>query len=218
MRAILVLVLFASCVAGCTPKIWRYLPENGPESIRDEHKIYVVNHGWHTGVIVSGQALNHQLTFLKREFSGARYYEIGWGDKGFYQANEITFSLVMKAIFWPSESVMHVVAMPTAPRVFFPDSEIVELSISTEGMTHLLAFVSGSFKRDHAGKVSRGGSGLYGVSAFYEGEGAYYMTNTCNSWVAKALDQAGVPIRTVFTLTADSVISQARNAAKKCCK
>ena len=213
MRAILALVLFATCVAGCTSKTWRYLPE----SRHDEHKIYVVNHGWHTGVIVSDQALNHQLTFLKRDLSDARYYEIGWGDKGFYQAKEITFSLVMKAIFWPSESVMHVVAMPLAPRDFFPNSEVVELSISTEGMAHLLDFVSGSFKRDHAGKVSRGGRGLYGVSAFYEGEGTYYMTNTCNSWVAKALEHAGVPIRTVLTLTADSVMSQARNATKKCC-
>jgi hypothetical protein len=42
---------------------------------------------------------------------------------------------------------------------------------------------------------------------FYLAEGNYSLFNTCNSWISRALQAAGLPIRTV--LWAGAVMSQA---------
>jgi len=102
---------------------------------------------------------------------------------------------------------------------FFPHSEMVEVNISSEGLAYLLNAVSESFKRDNEGHAIKSENGLYGQSSFYEGKGKYFMTNTCNTWVAQALARAGVPIREVLTLTAESVMRQTRAAIDdySCC-
>ena len=43
---------------------------------------------------------------------------------------------------------------------------------------------------------------------FYLAEGDYSLFNTCNSWISKALQAAGLPLKTA--LRAGSVMSQAK--------
>ena len=215
MRFLTILLSVIICSCNAAFQDWQHLPA----SKEDERKIYVVSHGWHTGIVVPKQALGRQLGFLENDFVGAQYYEFGWGDKGFYQAKEITSGLTIRAIFWPTESVMHIVALPSPPQQYFTNSETIEVKISSDGMEKLVNAISNSFRRNDPGNVLKTDSGLYGQSLFYEGKGRYYMTNTCNSWVARMLNSAGVPIRTILTLTAGSVMGQTRNAVSKyaCC-
>ena len=63
------------------------------------------------------------MSEIKSRFGETPYLEFGWGDKGFYQANEITSGITFKAVFWPTESVVHVVAVPKEPRIYFKNSE-----------------------------------------------------------------------------------------------
>ena len=50
------------------------------------------------------------------------------------------------------------------------------------------------------------GQGIYEKSIFFKATGGYQITNTCNTWVAEALETSGVPVDSFLTLTADSVL------------
>ena len=154
-------------------------------------KYFVVSHGWHTGMVYPRELLINAMPELEARFPSGQYLELGWGDKGFYEANEITTSITLRAIFWPTESVVHVVTVPESPYISFPDSEIRELRLSTENIDDLGVFLSNSFKRDPQGNVTSTKNGIYGDSQFYTGEGTYYLFNTCNKWTAKGLQSAG---------------------------
>ena len=170
------------------------------------NQAYVANHGWHTGFIIPAAALRESIPEFGRRFGGEGHIEIGWGDRGFYQAEKITAGLAVRAIFWPSESVVHAVAVPTDPLEYFPNSKLVVLTLDDAELASLVQFVSGSLYRDGGGKPVPLGDGLYGDSQFYQGVGDYHLMNTCNKWTAKGLESAGMDISPAFMLTAGSVM------------
>lgn len=154
---------------------------------------------------------------LAERFPRADYYEVGWGDAGFYQANKITAKITLNAVFLPSDTVIHIVGLNGDPIEYFGTSEVSEVSISDEGMKSLCAFVESSFARDEKGIPIMLGHGLYGDSQFYEGEGKYHLFNGCNKWTAKALCSGGVEINPLLKITSASVmdeISEAESSSK----
>ena len=177
-----------------------------------ENRVYVANHGWHTGFVVPAAAVRDSIPELKRRFKDDGYIEIGWGDRGFYQTKEITAGLAIRAVFWPTESIVHTVAVPEPPREYFPNSQIEELRLSDGELSSLVRFISGSLYRDGDGKIMPLGNGLYGDSQFYQGVGDYHLMNTCNKWTAKGLKSAGMDISPTFKLTAGSIMDGIRGA------
>ncbi|MBM7456964.1 uncharacterized protein (TIGR02117 family) [Oceanisphaera litoralis] len=207
------LLLLSLLGAGCGGGEWRYLPGSPAE----ERTLYLVNHGWHTGVVLPAAALEARLTEIGRDFAGARFYEVGWGDQAFYQAEEIDAGLVLRALLWPSASVIHLVALPRSPAHYFRHDEVLAMTVSERGMALLLDRVSASFRRHDDGGLVYAGRGRYGNSAFYRAEGRYHLFNTCNTWVARVLADAGVPMRPVLALTAGGLMRQARTATAYRC-
>ena len=72
--------------------------------------MYVINHGWHTGLILPYESLNEE-PFIQDTLGYSPYYEFGWGDSDFYQAEKITSGTTLKAILWPTDSVIHVISI-----------------------------------------------------------------------------------------------------------
>jgi uncharacterized protein (TIGR02117 family) len=167
----------------------------------------VVSHGWHTGFVVPTTAILTKIPKLKQRFGEVSYIEFGWGDKGFYQAREITSGLTIKAIFWPTDSVVHAVAVPVKAADYFRNSEIEDLCLSDREFSSLIEFISGSFYRDGSGDIQTMKKGIYGDSQFYKGVGNFYLMNTCNSWTAKGLKSTGMNITPTFKLTAGSIMN-----------
>lgn len=178
------------------------------------NEVYVVSHGWHTGLILPAEPIQARMPALKRRFGDTLYIEFGWGDKGFYEAQTITFGLAVRAIFWPTPSVMHVVAIPEDVHRFFPASDIENLCLSDSELASLVTFIRNSFYHDSNGNVVEQRNGLYGDSQFYTGMGDYYLMNTCNKWTAKGLKSAGMDLSTTFKLTSDSVMSYVKDAKR----
>lgn len=175
------------------------------------HRIYVVGHGWHVGFVLPAEPLVSKLPELKRRFGNAQHLEIGWGDKGFYQApdQDITFALTVQAMFWSSGAVMHVVGLPATPDApfdYFTASDIVELCVTDRELTALNHFVERSFLKDQYGRTIEMKRGIYGDSQFYEAEGRFHLLNTCNKWVAKGLSHMGLSMDPTFKLTSRSVL------------
>ncbi|MBC7982493.1 MAG: TIGR02117 family protein [Candidatus Obscuribacterales bacterium] len=208
-------VIVALAMGGCAVfKDWTQLPK----SHDDERHLFVVSHGWHTGIVVARRDLGAELDFIPQQLGESAFYEFGWGNKAFYQAKDETIWIMLKAV-WPSASTMHVVAVQSDPTLEFPNSEVVPLHVSALGQQRLVAGIAAAFAKNEAGSVQSTRAGLYGHSRFFEANGNFYLTNTCNTWTAKMLSLAGVPTTKVLTLTAGSVIRQSKLAAKKyqCC-
>jgi uncharacterized protein (TIGR02117 family) len=169
-------------------------------------EIFVVSHGWHTGVVVPARTIQSQLPQLHDRFGSTPYLEFGWGDRDYYQSEEVTSGLTLRAVFWPTHSVVHARAIPQAPDLFFADEEVEVLCLDNRQYALLVSFIVNSFYRGNDGRIIESKNGALDDSQFYQGEGDYYLTNTCNTWTAKSLKSAGQDISPAFKITAGSIM------------
>lgn len=203
-------------VTACSGKPYVVKPLfQSADAIRS-HQFFVVNHGWHTGLIIYAKHLNQTIPELKKRFGNVAYYEIGWGDKGYYQAEDKTLAITLRAMFLSEGSVIHVVAVPYAPGKYFGQSEVVRSCLTDEQISSLVKFISTSFARDSHGRLTPLTPGLYGNSRFYDGKGRFSLLNTCNTWTAKGLQSGGVNISPSLSLTAGSIMNVMRELQQQC--
>jgi uncharacterized protein (TIGR02117 family) len=203
---------------------WTFAPHVAPHAIENKaeggqksYVAYAVSNGWHVGLVVPAGRINALLPDIKKRFEKttansagvmqeANYYEIGWGDRGFYEAKEITTLMAVQAMFNSPGSVMHVVAVHN-PLSAFGKSQLVKFCLNETQLASLETFIVNSFaKHAHGGIVSRR-PGLYGDSQFFEAAGTYHFLNSCNTWAAKALRSAGFDIKPTFKLFASQVMN-----------
>ena len=184
------------------------------------HSVHVVNHGWHTGLVLSAGDVSAAAWPVKADFPEANYFEVGWGDRAYYRAADPGAWLGLKAVAWPTPGVLHVVAVETTLERFFAStgiseiSETIEISVSPAGMQRLLEHLRNSHELDDAGRPITLGPGLYGQSRFYASRERFHLFKTCNVWVASALQAAGVPVTPAAAITASRLMAQLRPFAK----
>jgi len=207
MRAVILLVIAfmqCGCVAGQVDPAVAIECES-------PRTFYVVNHGWHTGIVVTGADLIKVVPALENEFTGPTdFLEIGWGDEQFYRAQNPTLGLAIRAILTPTPTVLHIVALPGGSQRLFPGREVLELTVPPQGYEKLLAYIAESFDRADDDSVISLEAGLYGDSRFYRAKGEFHAFNTCNTWVARAIEQTGYPIGDAQVSTADALLSRLR--------
>jgi uncharacterized protein (TIGR02117 family) len=144
--------------------------------------IYLVSHGWHSGIVVEREELARRLPGL--QLKDAKYVEIGWGEERFYQARDTTFGMALRAVLQPNSSVLQVVPVPGTPRSYFAGSEISEVRTDDAGYSAAVSRIASTFKPG----LERLGPSLYGDGGFYRAEGSFHLFNTCNTWVTAVLD------------------------------
>jgi uncharacterized protein (TIGR02117 family) len=206
----LVSILFALALsAACVTPVAQHPPAPGPEPAV---ALWVVDHGWHTAIVVRRADVERARWPEIDDFPTATLVEIAWGDREFYMATPATAWMAIKAAFGTSASVLHVVGLDAPIAVTFPGREIVELAVSRSGFDALTRFVSDEYERDAGGRPLRLQRGLYGPSWFYAARSRYSLSNTCNTWVARALQVAGLPVSPSGVITAGGLMKQARAA------
>lgn len=207
MRLALVLLIVAALFVGCLGPVATLYPAGQPDR---PAAVWVVAHGWHTGLVVRRSDISSTLWPERDDFSRSRYLEVGWGDLDFYQARDGGSRLALKAAFVPGSSVLHVVGFDSPVEESFAGSEVVEIRLSRPGLDGLTRFIHASYARDADGRAVKLGRGLYGRSQFYQATGTYHLLNTCNTWVARGLRAAGCPITPAYAMTAGNVMFQVR--------
>lgn len=173
--------------------------------------LYVVRHEGHTGIVVKREDLVRLLPPLAVDIGREGYVEIGWGEERYYQAGTGTVGLALRAVLWRNSSVLQLVAFAGPPSSYFTRNEVVEVQVDEAGYGAALAFIADTFTRASDRGVVRLGPSLYGSGWFYRAEGSFHLFNTCNTWVAKAIEKAGYPVSSTLTLTAESLLSQLRS-------
>ena len=157
-------------------------------------KIYLVNNGWHTDVVLRMEDIPSAALPEKRLFNGQKYLVIGWGDAGFYQAKHITSELAAKALLKPTETVVHMAGFKDPPTKVFPTLDVISLHISKRGFDKMIEMIGRSVLRYSmlAAKPLRQGFSEH--SHFFRGMGRYHFFNTCNHWTARMLKAAELPL------------------------
>jgi len=143
-------------------------------------RIQVLNHGWHSGIVVRAADVPGCDWPARCDFPHAEHFEVGWGDRAYYQASHPSLWLGLRALFWPTPGVLHVVAFDGAATRFFTALEVVELEISAQGLRRAVAAIAASHERDAEGRPTGLGPGLYGAGRFYASRQSFHPRN--GSW------------------------------------
>lgn len=170
--------------------------------------VYVVSNRWHTGVVVEAAHLPPDRWPQRRAFAGRRFLEVGWGDRDAYVADRITVALGLRAAFGSRGSALLVAAFDEPPAERFRGLELVEVAVDAAGLDGLAAFIEETYALDAAGRPMPLPSGGPAPGTFYLARGRFGLLNTCNTWTARALRAAGIPVRVSLTLTAFHLMQQ----------
>jgi uncharacterized protein (TIGR02117 family) len=205
--------------AGCAAPQWNVFRGQSPHHPDAAtpgltRTIYVVGHGWHTGIILDTAEIDRNDWPEIVDFQHRRYVEIGWGDEGFYRAKSVSLGLAARAVFTPTPSVLHVVGFDVHPQRVFVGSDLIELRVSEDGYRKMCRAIHKAFALDAARQPQSLGRGLYGDSRFYRANGSYYFPNTCNMWTAETLQQAGLPMTLAWCTTASGVLGEVKSQGR----
>lgn len=195
-------------LAGCAHRThsqddWRCAKEDAPCPV-----IFVVHDSWHAALVLRKADLPIEALPETGDFPSARFVEFSWGDQDYFPNPESGFFAALRAAFWSGGSVLHLVGVDDEVRRFYPKAEVVELSLSRGAYDRLIGFLAGSFRRAPADRRAPPRPGLYAYSRFYPSTHDFSALNTCNTWVAKGLAGAGLPISTAGILSAGQLGDQ----------
>lgn len=175
-----------------------------------EHVIYIVTHEFHSGIVFNKSDISLDYLSNADFYDDAAYIEIGFGDKQYYMADDPGIFTGARAILLPTQSVLHVVKFSLPPKITFPKSKIFPLSINNEQLELILKFVKNAFLvKDNT--ISSIGGSIYLEGSFYRGKESFHLFNTCNTWVAKALNYAGRDVRSSLVITQQSLVKQLKD-------
>ncbi|MCD4692905.1 MAG: DUF2459 domain-containing protein [Calditrichales bacterium] len=184
---------------------------NAPDSLKT---IYIVSHGWHTGIVLQKDNIPDSLLPKHTDFPDAINLEIGWGEKDFYQNPDFSIFKAAKAALLPTASVLHIVGFSSPVEDYFGLSEIIQIDLSVNAFHKLCRFIHQTYARDSLDNVIEAGKGLYGNSRFFLGKSKYYFPKTCNVWTAQALKEAGFKISPLSCQKAEIVMERASKFGK----
>lgn len=171
------------------------------------HFVYIVYDAWHAGIVLRREDLSVQTLPELRDFPEARFLEFSWGDQDYFPDPDPGISLGLKAAFWSSGSVVHVVGLTERFETFYPNARIVELRMAPPAFARLIAYLSRSFTRPQTGSAPAQ-PGLTARSRFYPSPRKFSLSRTCNTWVAEALQTAGLPVWPGLVITAGQLGEQ----------
>jgi uncharacterized protein (TIGR02117 family) len=203
-------VLLASVLAGCASRDSCYEPTTSPESLRS---VYVIKRAWHTGIAVAAKDWPNRDWSVLRDFPDSDYLEFGWGDARFYQAEEESLWLGVRAALFSTSSAVHVIGFDRpAPDALMAD-EIVEVRVSAQGLKQLALSIEQEFAQ--AEPVATGAS-LYATprpNKFYSAKRRFFFPRMCNWWTAKRLGESSCPIAAWSVISANRMVREARGFA-----
>lgn len=180
--------------------------------------IFVINHGWHTGIAVPAADFAPGAFFREKQLTDRRWLEFGWGDAAFYQTPDAGLGLALRALFAPTDTVMHVVGFDNPPTKAYPTREALALGFPPAGYRAVLGYIKGSFARDAEDRPVLSKDPKDGRSAYFKARGRYSILRTCNTWLAEALVAGGLPLDPEEAARAEDLMAQLRSLKWDGCK
>jgi uncharacterized protein (TIGR02117 family) len=214
-RIVRSLILCMSCVSAIVTACTDPGPSAGQDAKTGETSVYLVNHGWHAGIVLERSLLSLDPELSTTLPRAGRFVEVGWGDAGYYRSQDPSLWVTLKGAFWPTRSVLHVTVVEAAPLDIFRGAELVEIPCNKQQAAALGRFVADTFELSQRGEPIDEGPGLYGRSRFFRARGHYHMLRNCNHWSATAMRKLGLDIRPAAAPTVGALFTQVRAAIEE---
>ena len=202
--------LFGLGVIACTdPAV--STPAADPADQRRQ-TIYVTNIGWHTGIAVPRDVILATGRVPEiAAFPDAAYVEFGWGDRDYYTSADPSVFQALAAGLSPTPSVLHLIGMSVPPQRFYVEVEVLAVPASEGMLDRLIAHVDAEFDRQGGQTATPVPSALVRGAFFYPAKDEFHLFNTCNTWVARTLAEAGVDVSPRGVITADDLMARLRD-------
>lgn len=201
---LIILVFLFFLLTACSGKRLNFYVENIDSY---DQVAYVVDHDYHTALVVDAVPLATRLGLSDTLFSRFNYIEVGRGDAGYYQAEGEVVSVALKALFLSTPAVLHLSAYNKPPAEKFLLSKAVEIRLSKAAMDKLYDAIVSDFSFEQ-GRAIELAIGRDKNSRFFKSKGSYHLFYTCNNWTADVIQQAGYPINHRWSFFSGSVMSQ----------
>lgn len=174
--------------------------ENFSELAESEFEVYLIKQYWHTAIVINSKDIDEQKYRFKKYFNDYNLIDFGWGDELFYQTPDFDLVLGARAILKPTSSTLRIEGIRLTKEEFFQYSEIVvRLYVSKEQLEKILDFIEFTFDKDKDDYVIL--NSIANKIFFFKSKGKYHLFNTCNTWLARGLKQAGFDVDTSIVLT-----------------
>jgi uncharacterized protein (TIGR02117 family) len=166
---------------------------------KPEVQIFILTNGVHTDIVMPVK--NDQIDWSQQvQFKNTKaadstynYIAMGWGDKGFYLEtpdwSDLRASVALKAATGLGKTAIHA----TYYRQMRLGDDCKSMMISKEQYSRLITYVTASFQKDSSGNFIpiKTDANYSRTDAFYEANGSYSLTHTCNTWANNALKASG---------------------------
>jgi hypothetical protein len=195
-------VVLSGCAAVTQPPV---------ESGTARKTVYVVHHGGlHTGLTVKRSDILPGHWPASADFAHSRYIEIGWGDDDGYR-KPLTSGIATKALLGDPQTVLFADGFnePIRSKYRGPNFTVLAIELSEAGIMRLCDHIQQTYALDSNGKPMPLGNG------WYRARGTYSAFNTCNTWIARALQKAGCPVDATLCLTAGQLLGRVRPFARE---
>jgi uncharacterized protein (TIGR02117 family) len=170
--------------------------------------VFIVHNAWHAAIVLERKDLSTDALPELADFPDAKFIEFSWGDRDFFTDPNAGVWAALRAAFWSSGSVLHLVGFNNSIAQFYRGSETTELLLAAPAYRLLIDFLSQAFARPAPLGRTQPSPGLFANSRFYPSTGRFSLSRTCNTWVAEALSAAGLPVSPGGVLTAGSLASE----------
>jgi hypothetical protein len=155
--------------------------------------VYVVERGWHTDIGLPVGEIAGPLATLEHGYPGVQFMLFGSAE-------------LLTAMF-PSESAILMTALSASPAEAFADQHVVQLHLPQDAVDRIANRIWQVLEKGSDGSAVRLADGPYPGSVFLASTETYDLFNTCNTWTAAVLNDAGLPIDP-RVLLADQVMQQ----------
>jgi len=201
--AAIVLAFGCRDVAGQTDRQWSCAKNDS--SCRS---VAVVHNSWHAAIVLRKSDLAEKTMPELADFPAAQFIEFSWGDKDYFPDPHSGVFAAVKAGLWSGGSVIHLVGFADSMESFYRGATLTELHLNLAAYQRLVEYLNETFLREKSSSRARATPGLFPYSRFYPASRSFSLLRTCNTWVAEALEQAGLPISSGFVITAANLQSQ----------
>ena len=175
-----------------------FVPVNSDTPQQGPIAIYVQSNGLHADLLLPIEAEGIGWQHLLEDFpqirpSATAYLAFGLGERAFYihtpTWEDLSLSVALKALFWPTASAMHVTYYTQAPSL---SAQCHRLLLNKAQYEALSAYIQASFSREAGREILIANAGYSSRDNFYEAPYAYHLFYTCNDWANQGLRQAGL--------------------------
>jgi uncharacterized protein (TIGR02117 family) len=173
------------------------------------YTVLITSNGWHSDIAIARADIPAGRIPEAADFPGALYLHFGWGDANFYQSRDPGLGTTLGAAF-PGPAIVHLAGLTRRPGETFRDLEEIELTLDAAQFEILITHLHETLERKGAPRVASSGAGVYDFSRFYPATGEIHLFNTCNTWTARGLKAAGLPVTDSGVRTAADLMDQLR--------